>query len=80
MQKRVVRPRGRYTKQTRILNRVITWGRRGIEYEADPRHAEAIVKDLTLESANPVATPAEKHPPVCPDDEDDLDAKRTQSI
>ena len=80
MQECVFWPRGEYTTQTRILNRILTWGRAGIEYEADPRHAEAIVKDLTLESANPVATPAEKHPPVCPDDEDDLDAKRTQSI
>ena len=53
----------------------MTWTTQGIEDEADPRHVESIVKDLKLESTNPVSTPAEKHPPVCPDDNEYLDAK-----
>ena len=30
-------------KQQKILNRVVTWYDRSIEYEADPRHAEIII-------------------------------------
>ena len=32
------------TKQQNILNRVVTWYDRSIEYEADPRHAETVLK------------------------------------
>ena len=31
-------------KQVRIFNRIVTWTRGAIEYEADPRHAEIVMK------------------------------------
>ena len=33
-------------KHARILNRVISWEKWGIQYEADPRHAEVLVREL----------------------------------
>ena len=45
-----------------VLNRLITLDKKSgtITFEADPRHAEMIVKQLGLESAKAVATPNEK--------------------
>ena len=40
-----------------MLNRVIRWTQRGVEYEADPRQCEKLVSECGLEGANPVATP-----------------------
>merc|ERR1712079_979706 len=49
------------TKAIRILNRIITWGDDGIEYEADQRHAEIIIKQMGLrEESRSVVTPGEK--------------------
>merc|ERR1711873_14263 len=39
-------------KSIRILNRVVYWTSRGIEYEADQRHAEIIVQQLGLGSTS----------------------------
>ena len=72
MQIRVVWPRKDCTSQTRILNRIITWSERGIEYEADPRHAEAIVRDLGLQGAKSVATPVEGTAVARENDEENL--------
>ena len=50
-------------KQTMtVLNRILTYHEATghVTYEADPRHAEAIVRDLGLENAKSVSTPAEK--------------------
>ena len=44
-------------KEARILNRVIRWGKDGIKYEADPRHVEYLVRDLSLGSTTPLSTP-----------------------
>jgi hypothetical protein len=33
-------------KELRVLNRVIRWTREGLKYEADPRHAEIIVRGV----------------------------------
>ena len=41
-------------KSIRILNRVITLTDAGIEYEADQRHAELIVKGTGLEGESKV--------------------------
>ena len=38
-------------QQLTILGRVLTWSTAGIEYEADPRHVKAIVKQLKLQEA-----------------------------
>ena len=37
-------------KEMRILNRVVKWTRNGITYEADPRHAEIIIRELGLQA------------------------------
>jgi hypothetical protein len=36
-------------KEIRILNRMIRWSEGCIEYEADDKHAKAIVKELGLQ-------------------------------
>ena len=40
-------------KEVKILNKIIRWTARGIELEADPRHAEIVVRNLGLEGAKP---------------------------
>ena len=40
-----------------MLNRSIRWTPRGIEYEADQRHRQVILKELELEDCKPVTTP-----------------------
>ena len=48
-------------KQVKILNRVISWDdKRGISYEADPRHVEIISQQLKLGEAKAVSTPGTK--------------------
>ena len=44
-------------KEGMILNRVIKWDETGLHYEADPRQCEKVLHELSLEGANPVATP-----------------------
>eukprot|EP00973_Karenia_brevis_P036614 5046527-Karenia_brevis.AAC.1 len=44
-------------KQIRVLNRVIAWKPWGIEYEADQRHTDIIVKQLGLQKAKAVTSP-----------------------
>lgn len=48
------------TKVVRLLNRIIEWKHDGIYMEADPRHAEIIVKHLGLENCVPLSAPNEK--------------------
>merc|ERR1711954_396898 len=46
-------------KSIRILNRVVHWTSRGIGYEADQRHAELILQQLSLGTASkPVGVPS----------------------
>ena len=42
----VIGPEPKDGTHIRILNRLLTWGPAGLEYECDPRHAEIIVRDL----------------------------------
>ncbi len=44
-------------KEGRVLNRVIRWTHLGLEYEADPRQSEKLLRECGLEGANAVATP-----------------------
>ena len=45
-----------------ILNRIVTFEKETgkVTYEADPRHAEMIIRQLNLQNAKSVATPSEK--------------------
>ena len=59
-------------KSIRILNRVVTWTEEGIEYEADQRHAEIIIKGLGMQAdSKGVATPGNKRE-WTPEDEKEL--------
>lgn len=44
----------------RMLNKVVGWTEKGLELEADPSHAELVVKELGLENANPSSVPGSK--------------------
>lgn len=43
-----------------MLNRILTWGDKGVGYEADPRHAEITIRDLGFSVAKAVTTPGTK--------------------
>lgn len=47
-------------KEVEVLNRIVRWTTQGVEYEADPRHVEQIVRDLGLLGAKAVTTPGAK--------------------
>ena len=47
-------------REVRILNRIVRLGPGGLRYEADPRHAELIIKSLGLTSGTSVSTPGVK--------------------
>ena len=47
-------------REIRILNRILRLTDDGLRYEADPRHAEMLVRALDLESASSVMTPGIK--------------------
>ena len=47
-------------QEVKVLNRILRWANSGVTYEADPRHAELIIKDLSLEKAKSVTTPGTK--------------------
>ena len=48
----------------RFLNRVITFGDNGIEFEPDQRLVEAIIDGLGLKGSNTTTTPGTKPRPV----------------
>ena len=47
------------TKEHRVLGRIVRVTEQGWELEADPRHAELLIKGLRLEAANGVKSPGE---------------------
>lgn len=58
---RTLGPGKDHVKQINILNRIGTWDNtNGIRYEADPRHAEIILKQLQLEEAKIASSPRTK--------------------
>lgn len=45
-------------QEVKIFNRIITWNQqKGILYEADPRHVEIMLEQLSLKDAREVTTP-----------------------
>ena len=55
-------------KEGQVLNRVVIWTEKGWELEADLRHADLIVEQLGLSTANSVSTPGTS---TMEDDDDD---------
>ena len=47
-------------KEMRVLNRIVRVTPNGLLYEADPRHAEMLIKAFKLEDSKPVVTPGVK--------------------
>ena len=47
-------------KEMRVLNRIVRISEHGLTYEADPRHAEMLIKSFHLEESKPVVTPGVK--------------------
>ena len=52
------------------LNRLLSWGAEGIEWECDPRHAEILIRELGLTGAQGAVTPGVKEKPAEADEED----------
>ena len=46
--------------EVRILNKIFRYTESGIELEADPRHAELVIKELGLENAKASRVPGNK--------------------
>eukprot|EP00969_Alexandrium_andersonii_P008246 358807-Alexandrium_andersonii.AAC.1 len=40
-------------KEVRLLSRIIRWAPSGLRYEADPRNAEQLARDLLLAASSP---------------------------
>ena len=47
-------------KEISMLNRIVRLPSRGIEYEADPRKLEKLLREIELEGANGAVTPSVK--------------------
>ena len=47
-------------KEVSVLNRIVRWTPKGIDYEADPRQVEKLLQEMELEGANGAATPGQK--------------------
>ena len=56
----VLGPELRDDKEVSILNRVVRWVTGGVEYEADPRHVEKLLRDMDMEACKPLSTPGTK--------------------
>ena len=50
----------KHAQEIRVLNRVLGWTASGITYEADPRHAEILIKELSPGTCRPAATPGSR--------------------
>ena len=49
----IIGPEGGLPKQANILNRIIRWTTSGIEYEADPKHANIIMEECEIMDSRP---------------------------
>ena len=71
-------------KAIRIVNRIVEWTEEGINYEADPRHAEIIVQQLGLGGkAATVTTPGTRQEAIGQEDDEELnqeDAKQYRRL
>lgn len=47
-------------KEVSILNRVVRWDQHGVEYEADPRHVEKLLRDMGMMGCKPLSSPGVK--------------------
>ena len=66
--------------EVRILNTIVRYGDEGIEMEADPRHAEIVIKELGLKNAKASRVPGTKAPAPKKDKDDDEDVEKVQLL
>ena len=52
-----IRPSTPCEQEIRVLNRTLRWTDVGVEYEADQKHSELIIKSMEVENATPAPTP-----------------------
>ena len=64
-------------EQARILNRISTSAEWGIQYEADPRHAEVLIRELEVGNKEVVVTPGVKWKPEDIESATALDEKKS---
>ena len=57
-------------EQLKFLNRIISWEKGGIRYEADPRHQEIVREIMQCDHMKPVSTPGEKGQEECRDEDE----------
>ena len=58
----IIGPEVNDEKAVRVLNRIITYTPSGIEYEADQRHVESMVKDMNMEQAKTLSVAGSDDP------------------
>ena len=51
---KVLGPDKDLSPEVRVPNRIPRWTEKGIEYEADPRHAEIKLQQLNIKDAKPL--------------------------
>ena len=56
----IIGPDAHDDKEIIILNRILRWSADGLELEADPRHAEIIIQELSLHNCKAMSTPGVK--------------------
>lgn len=66
----VIGPGSNQKKEVNILNCIIRYEPHGIEYEADARHSELIIKQLGLKDAKPLSSPSSDDEPKAPNDDE----------
>ena len=54
-------PSSPHEQEVRVFNKTLRWIDEGIEYEAEQRHAELIIKGMEMENAAPAPTPGAAH-------------------
>ena len=64
-------------KKIEILNRVVEWKSDGINYEGDPRHADAIIQAMGLKGGKAASTPGAKVKDK--DDDNDVELGRQEA-
>ena len=57
MKSEVLGPEANMKQEVRILNRTLRWGKKGIEYEADDRHAIKIMQECAVMNVRASKTP-----------------------
>ena len=62
-------------KEARILNRIVRVTSEGVEYEADPRHAEELSRMMEMEGCNPTVTLGVKETRATLDSDGELEQK-----